>query len=546
MVKPSFATMPAFDQAASAFGTGKFVEAERICQKIIAAEPEAFDAVYLLAECYLNMGKYDEALAGFDRAIELRPNSALALNDRGVILRKLGRYEEAVATYDRAIALQPDYALAFNNRGNSLERLGRFEEAVASFDSALALSPDYAISHYNRGLALHGLRRWGEAIASHERAVVLRREFAEAHFDQALTSLLIGDFDRGWKEYEWRWEVELLGNKKPDFHQRQWSGQETIEGKSILLYAEQGFGDTIQFCRYLPLVAARGAQVILEAQNSLTELMGGLSGSTQVVAKGSILPDFDICCPLLSLPLAFGTRLETIPRTMAYLQAPSPALTKWLGRIGSKGYPRIGLAWRGEPKHKNDHNRSIGFKSLVPLLDANATFVSLQKELRAEDAAVLDNCDEILQFGNALETFSDTAALISQLDLVISVDTSIAHLAGALGKPVWVLLPYIPDWRWLLNRDDSPWYPTARLFRQNTRGIWDDVITSVRAALNEFISATFLVRDLRLRAVQKYYCKCRSVPSIKIVILLQGKKSCLWAFHNWLRSFKKIILSILP
>ena len=258
-------------------------------------------------------------------------------------------------------------------------------------------------------------------------------------------------------------------------------------GKAILLHSEQGFGDTIQFCRYVPLVAARGARVILEVERPLQELMTTLVGATQVISKGNPLPDFDFQCPLLSLPLAFGTRHETTPSVTPYLRAPVQALKSWQARLAPNARPRIGLVWSGKPTHKNDQNRSISLRSLIPLLDIEATFVSLQQDVRTDDATVLKDQSSILYFGEALKNFSDTAALISNLDLVISVDTSVAHLAGALAKPVWVLLPFVPDWRWLLDRNDSPWYPTARLFRQDDTRAWDKVIARVHAALYELV-----------------------------------------------------------
>ena len=272
-----------------------------------------------------------------------------------------------------------------------------------------------------------------------------------------------------------------------NFPQPLWLGGEDIGGKTILLHSEQGFGDTIQFCRYVPLVAGRGARVVLEVEAPLQPLMAMLAGPTQVVAKGGALPDFDLHCPLLSLPLAFKTDLETIPSHVPYLRAPSQKLAEWETRLGEKRRPRIGLAWSGNAAHERDSDRSIGLAALLPLLNVEATFVSLQKDVRPADAAVLGRCGDILQFGDAFRDFADTAALVSKLDLVISVDTSIVHLAGALGIPVWVLLSYIPDWRWLLDRDSSPWYPTARLFRQNDTCTWDSVIMRVREAALEFV-----------------------------------------------------------
>jgi hypothetical protein len=278
-----------------------------------------------------------------------------------------------------------------------------------------------------------------------------------------------------------------LRNAKRSFTQPLWLGQNEIAGKTVLLHAEQGFGDTIQFCRYVPLVTARSARVILEVQEPLRELMASLAGTTQVVPLDSVLPDFDVQCPLLSLPLAFKTRLATIPSAVPYLGAPSQAVMDWDTSLGPKRRPRIGLAWSGRPTHKNDHNRSIPLGALLPLLDIDATFVSLQKDVRPADAKVLNERSDLLHFGDEIRDFADTAAIISNLDLVIAIDTSVVHLAGALAKPVWVLLPFMPDWRWLLDRDDSPWYPTARLFRQDATQAWDNVIARVHAALRDFI-----------------------------------------------------------
>lgn len=293
--------------------------------------------------------------------------------------------------------------------------------------------------------------------------------------------------ERGWTEYEWRWKKPSLARLKRNFPQPLWLGGDNISGKTILLHSEQGFGDTIQFCRNVPLVAARGARVVLEVETPLQRLMATLAGAAHVVTKGGPLPDFDLKCPLLSLPLAFGTKLETIPSSGPYLRAPIQNLAEWETRLGEKRRPRIGLAWSGSAAHERDAERSISLAALLPLLNIDAAFVSLQKDVRPAEAAVLDQCGDMLHFGDTISDFADTAALISTLDLVISVDTSIAHLAGALGSPVWVLLSYIPDWRWLLDRDSSPWYPTARLFRQNDTRMWDSVIMRVREAALKFV-----------------------------------------------------------
>ncbi len=455
--------------------------------RALALRPDYAEALSNRGVTLKELKRFEEALASYDRALTVRPDYAEALSNRGATLHELTRFEEALASYDRALTLRPNYAEALSNRGIALKELKRFEEALASYDRALTLRPDYAEALSNRGWTLHELKRFEEALASYDRALALRPDYADAHYNEALCRLLMGDFNRGWEKSEWRWETRAAGNQKRNFAQPQWLGSDEIIGKTILLHAEQGLGDTIQFCRYVPLVAERAARVILEVQKPLHELMSTLPGTAQIVSRGDPLPDFDIHCPLLSLPLAFGTRLETVPSQTPYLRASSHAVMNWNARLGPKSRPRIGLAWSGRLMHKNDRNRSIGLSALLPLLDFDATYVSLQQDVRASDMAVLHERSGLLHFGDELKTFSDTAALMSNLDLIISVDTSVAHLAGALAKPVWILLPFIPDWRWLLDRDDSPWYPTARLFRQDDTREWDNVIARVHAALHDFV-----------------------------------------------------------
>jgi tetratricopeptide (TPR) repeat protein len=542
------------NRAISAYQSGQLVEAEHLCQQIVAARQDVFDALHLLAlvqtllgkketavasfdralkvrpdhaealsnrgltlhelkrfeealasfdealkgdpnhaEALFNRGltlhalrRFEEALASFDDALKVRPNYIEALSTRGNVLRELKRYGEALASFDRALKMRPDYAEAFSNLGVTLHEMNLFELALGSYDRAIRMRPDYAEALTNRGITLLELKHFKEALASFDRALKVRPDFAEAHCSRALCRMLIGDFDRGWKDNEWRWETEHLRKEKRNFAQPLWLGSNDVAGKTILLHGEQGFGDVIQFCRYVPLVAEHAARVILEVPDSLHELVGTLSGSAQIVSRGQPLPQFDLHCPLLSLPLAFATRLETIPAATPYLHASPQQAMSWNARLGPKRRLRIGLAWAGRQTHKNDHNRSVSFSSLMPLLDFDATFVSLQREVRMSDTTTLRDRSDVLHFGGDLNNFSDTAAIISNLDLVISVDTSVAHLAGALGKPVWILLPYVPDWRWLLDREDSPWYPTARLFRQNHTRTWDDVILCVRCALKHF------------------------------------------------------------
>jgi tetratricopeptide (TPR) repeat protein len=491
--------------------------------RALAIQPDYAEALSNRGDVLLELKRFDEALASYDAALAIEPDRADRLCNRGVALHELKRPEEALTSYDRALALGLDSAELHYNRGNALCLLKQFDEALASFDRALRRSPDHAWAHSNRGIALYELTRFDEALASHDRAVALqpdsaitqcnrgitlynlrRLEDAQASYARALVAqpdwpgahyneshyrLLTGDLALGWEKFEWRWEIEPLKSKKRDFVQPQWSGLQEIAGKTVLLHAtDGGFGDTIQFCRYAPLIAERGARVILEVIEHQQRLMRTLAGVTQVTARGEPLPDFDLHCPFLSVPLAFGTRLATIPSQTPYLHAAASLADGWNARLGPRNRPRIGIAWSGNPMHDNDRNRSIGLRPFLPLLTGvDATFVSLHRDISAADAAVLRERSDIVHFGEELKDYTDTAALIANLDLVVAVDTSVAHLAGALAKPVWILLPFMPDWRWLLDRDDSPWYPTARLFRQDDTRAWDGVIARVRAALREYV-----------------------------------------------------------
>ena len=430
--------------------------------------------------------RFDEALANYDRALDLHPHHGDAFLNRSATLYELRRFDESLESCDRALVLCPDDAELHYNRGNALKGLQRFEEAVVSYDRAIELRPNYSQAFTNCGVALHQVKRFNEELSRYDRVQALLPESPDANCNEGLCRLLTGDFERGWQKHEWRWQTEQMESDRRNFARPLWLGSPDIAGKTILLHAEQGFGDTIQFCRYVPFVAARAARVILEVQEPLRELIGTLAAPVEVVSRGQALPAFDMHCPLLSLPLAFSTRLETIPFVVPYLRASSQAVMDWEMRLSS-GRPRIGLAWSGRPIHTNDRNRSVPLDSMLPLLDGvEATFVCLQRDVRPADMELLQGRSDILNFGNELKNFADTAALIANLDLIISVDTSVAHLAGALAKPVWVLLPYIPDWRWLLDRDDTPWYPTARLFRQDETRRWAGVMTRVHACLREF------------------------------------------------------------
>jgi tetratricopeptide (TPR) repeat protein len=453
----------------------RYAEALASCDRAIGLRPGFADAHCNRGNALHGLERFAQALESYDRALALRPDFVEAHVNRGIALHALKRPEAALANYDQALTRMPDHAETLYNRGNVLYALNRFDEAIASYDRAVALRPDYAEAFANRGVTLNDVRRFDDALASYERARAARPDFVDAHYNEALCRLLSGDLRQGFEKFEWRWETEPL-----------WTGAQDIAGKTVLLHAEQGFGDTIQFCRYAPLVAARGARVVLEVPEPLRALMAGLPGIAQILARGEPVPSFELHCPLLTLPLSFATELASIPSATPYLHAAVAAVANWRNRLGGSDLPRIGIAWSGRLTHKNDHNRSLDLATFLRIFArGNATIVSVQREVRGADAATLRARDDIVHFGEELRDFSDTAALIANLDLVIAVDTSVVHLAGALGKPVWVLLPFIPDWRWLLDRDDSPWYPTARLFRQDESRRWDGVIGRVSAALDE-------------------------------------------------------------
>ena len=427
------------------------------------------------------LGHFKEALISYEEGLGLDPVSMELLNRRGVALLELSRPLDALESFERVLALDPDHLDALGNYGNALIKLNRPAEAVAAYDRALAVVPENAGLLTNRAVALRRLDRPREALMSASRALVGNPNFAQARFVESVARLTLGDFAAGWPGYEARWSVGLLASQRRGFTAPLWSGREALHGKTILLHAEQGFGDTIQFVRYAALVAERGAaQVIVEVQRDLVPLLSGMVGATAVLARGEPLPAFDLHCPLLSLPLAFATELGTIPAQIPYLAPPQGRIAVWRDRLPPRR-PLIGLAWSGAPIHDNDLNRSIALETLAPLLDLpDVTFVSLQHDVRERDLPVLCKLPNLHRLEARFCDFADSAAAISLLDAVIAVDTAVAHVAGALGKPLMLLLPFAADFRWLRERHDSPWYPTARLYRQPEFGDWQSVVASLR------------------------------------------------------------------
>ncbi len=489
----------------------------------LAIRPDSADALHQRGRALQALDQPVEALASYDRALSLRPRFAEAHNSRGDALRALDRHNEALASYQQALAVRPDYAQARYNRGvaldalnrhadavaiygevvagppdsadahcirgNSLHALERYEEAVASFDRALAIQPQHVEALNNRGNAQRALGQLEDALASYDRALSFLPGDAEAHWNASLACLALGDYERGWAEYEWRWQNRSLKLPRRAIDRPLWLGQDDIAGKAILVHPEQGIGDTIQMVRYVPLVAARGARVIVACHAALHALFRTVEGVSSAMVTESAPPPFDYHIPIMSLPRAFGTVLATLPSGVPYLHAPEPAAEAWRKRLARYGArPKVGLVWAGNPKHARDRARSIAVERLAPLVaSSECAFFSLQKGAAAAEVTAFDPSGKrVADHTSELETFADTAALIAALDLVISVDTAVAHLAGAQGKPVWILLPLAPDWRWMLGREDSPWYPTARLFRQPAAGDWDSVLRRVARELERF------------------------------------------------------------
>ena len=477
------ANLPSIETAFRLHGAGRLAEASSIYRAILQRQPDHPGALHYLGVTEAASGRFDTAQSLMERSLQVHPDNLQFIENYASLLVQTGSCDAALSVCRRGLTLNPDNPQLLYVEAVALVRLNRLPEAIAQFDRVLSLQPNNIVALNERGSALAQIRRFDEALASFAKALSLNPQYPEAHFNDALCRLLRGDLARGLEQYEWRWEIAAARPHRRNFRRPRWTGKEDVAGKSILLHAEQGFGDTIQFCRYVPLVAARGARIILEVQQPLRGLMQTSFDQATIIATGDPLPDFDMHCPIVSLPLAFATRIDTIPSDTPYLRVRSSS------RIDlNRGDLRIGLVWSGSATNLNGRNRSMSLKTLLPLLKSNATFVSLQKDVGAEDANVLRAHSELLHVGDQLVDFTATAEIIAGLDLVISIDTSVAHLAGAMGKPVWVLLPFVPDWRWFLDREDNPWYPTARLFRQDDNRTWDEVVAHVAAALESVIA----------------------------------------------------------
>jgi Flp pilus assembly protein TadD len=457
-------------------------EAERLYASILAADPSHPYALYRMAIFRAKRGDDVEALRLIQAAMK-KTVTPQVVGDCALILERLDRLDEALATYDRTVILDPNNELALLNRSKLLTRLGQHAKAAASFERLLARFPNHSEAHNSLGHLYVQLDRHREAVKCFERAIALDPNNASAEFNLGLVLLLLGDYANGWERYESRFRTEGLASSRSVYPQPHWDGVEPLEGKTIHLYTEQGLGDCIMFLRYAPLLAARGARVIVGVLPLAKVLAAEMSG-IEAVIPGDPLPSFDLQAPLLSLPRLLKTRVDSIPANTPYLHARADRVERWRERVPRGKKLTVGVVWAGARGFMGDRNRSIALERFERLFDvADVSFVSLQRELREGDAERLAGRPNVRHFGEELGDFADTAAIISMVDLVISVDTSVAHLVGAMGKPLWILLPHAPDFRWMLERPDSPWYPTARLFRQPKTDDWESVLVNVKTAL---------------------------------------------------------------
>ena len=510
-------------QALDLVRAGRIDRAKGICQQILASEPRNFDCLHLLGIINTRLGLHAEAVQQIDLALQTKRSDADAYNNRGNALKELKRLDDAVASYERAIALRPSFAEAHVNLGNALLALDRFDDALASYDRGIALRP-YASAFLNRGIALLRLERFDEALASCERTIALEPNHAEAfnvranmllslkRVDEALASydksialnpgraeafydrahgrLLAGRYLEGWADHEWRWQSKGFPSTRPKIDAPPWHGQ-NLSGRRILVFREQGYGDIIQFVRYLPLLRQCGAEVSFFLSPQLRRLLRPVTAGVDVITDLKDIGHIDFQCALMSLPYAFKTDLASAPAAIPYLTAEPELAARWKERIGPHGF-KIGIAWEGNPKAL-EKTRFIPLREFIPLARVpGVRLISLQYKDGLDQLAQLPEDVKVElpddDYNSGPDAFIDTAAVMANLDLIISCDTSIPHVAGGLGRPTWIAVNYVCDWRWLLDRDDSPWYPTVRLFRQSRRGDWKPVFASIEGELRALLS----------------------------------------------------------
>ncbi len=468
-------------------GAGQPGPAIELIDTAIALAPRDPVSHNVLSYCCIQTGDFSRAETAAKAALALYRNLPEAWNNLAIALNRMGRNEEALAAVNRAVALSPGDADVLLNRANVLRGLDRSEEGLEALDQALVLAPNAPVIWYNRANLLQDVGRHADAIGAFDRAIERAPDYAEAHWNRSLCLLLMGDYVRGFAGYEWRWKNPAARPVVRDFSMPLWLGEADVAGAIVLVHCEQGYGDAIQFIRYAAPLAERGATVIVEALAPVADLFEGVAGVARVIRPGQPAPEAAYHCPLMSLPLALGATAENIPHGAGYLKAPAASVEIWRDRLGEKRRLRIGLVYCGSATHGNDHNRSIALSTLLAGLPDGADYFLLQTEHRDGDALLLAQRPDIHAIGAQFTDFRDTAAVCALMDLIVSVDTSVAHLACALARPTWVLVPYDPDWRWGLNTADCAWYPTARIIRQVKRGDWGDVMQRLQRELSALV-----------------------------------------------------------
>ena len=499
------------DTALEHYQAGRLAAAAQICRQMLQQQADDVGALHLLGLIAARHQQFEQAIALYQRVIALQPQHLEAYNNLGIVLMQLGRLPAAIACYRQALNVAPNRAEVRVNLGNALQVEGDLNGAIACYEQALATKPGLAAAHKNLAHVLRMQGRLAAAILHHQQAIALAAHDAEAHFGYAFTQLIGGNLRAGFAEYEWRWR--LAYNPVRALAEPRWDGS-PLAGRSLLLWAEQGFGDTLQFVRYVPQLAAQG-QVIVECQPALRSLLETVPGISQVIAQGEPLPNFDLHAPLLSLPHLLNTSIETIPATVPYLHVNRAVKLPQGDRF------KIGIAWAGDPKNPINKRRSCPLEQFLKLRSIpGVTLYSLQKDCATELP------DDVIDLSDRLEDFAATAAIVAELDLVISIDTALAHLAGGMGRSVWVVLPFAPDWRWLLHRSDCPWYPTMRLFRQSVAGDWDSVFDSVQAALRQWVGALSIApAHSALGQVLGIACPQWNHDSLNLTLQLQRHRS---------------------
>lgn len=487
----------------------------------IRLQPNYLEALREYASLLRDMGNAEQALEIFAQAILVNHHNADVHFQKAITLKKLGRVYQAIESYlttiqvdpkyisahfnlgnlyldlgenlsafncySKALELKPDNPEAYLNRGNVLKSLRRMQEALNDYSAAININPNYADAYSNRGNLHKDNGRVEPALRDYEKALELRPNYAEVQWNKALLLIVKGDYLPGWELYEWRLRMSSYQVNCQKFPQPEWRDLSEITGKTVLVYAEQGYGDVIQFARYIPLLKAQGANILFEVFQPLYHLFKSMRCEMTLISVGDNMPPFDTYCPVMSLPYAMKTTIDTIPAEIPYLFADPEKVMQYKKILGQTKQKRIGLVWSGSTKHENDANRSLSLDAFDELLQLDVQWHSLQKEYRLHDEGLLHQYSQLAQHQDTIQDFSDTAALIECMDLVITVDTSVAHLAGAMGKPVWILIPFAPDYRWLLEREDSPWYPNATLFRQPALHDWDSVLSRLVSALQQYL-----------------------------------------------------------